>query len=331
MAETRIADVIVPEVFTPYVINRTAELSNFFSSGIVEADGRVEIGMRSGGETVNMPFWSDLSGEEEALSDQKALTVNPLTAGQDVAVVQALGKAWGANDLAYALSGDDPMKAIGDLVAGFWARVFDARLISTLKGAMLATKPTAGSGMAGNVHNISALSAAKAVIDKNTFADAAFKLGDSYAALTGVAVHSATYASLFKQDLISTERGSNGELFQAYQGKRVIVNDNLPKTSAGVYTSYLFGAGAFGYAEGTPKMPVETDRNSLSGYDVLINRRHIALHLRGVKWVGTANISTGDGSSGHPTRAELATAANYSRVYDNKQIRCVAFVHKLSS
>lgn len=330
MAEARIADVIVPDIFTPYVINRTAELSNFFASGIVVPDGRVEVGMRAGGETVNMPFWNDLDGEEEALSDQKALTVNNITADQDVAVVQALGKAWGVNDLAYALSGDDPMRAVGDLVAGFWGRVIDARLISTLKGAMAATKPTAGSGMTGNVHNISALSAAKSVIDKNTFADAAFKLGDSYANLTGVAVHSSTYASLFKQDLISTERGSDGALFQAYQGKRVIVNDNLPKTSAGVYTSYLFGAGAFGYAEGTPKMPVETDRNSLSGYDVLINRRHLALHLRGVKWVGTANISTGDGSSGHPTRAELATAANYSRVYDNKQIRCVAFIHKLS-
>ena len=43
-------------------------------------------------------------------------------------------------------------------------------------------------------------------------------------------------------------------------------------------------------------MPVETDRNSLSGYDVLINRRHFVQHLRGVKYSGSATISTGDGS-----------------------------------
>lgn len=330
MAETRISDVIKPEIFTPYVQLKTAELSAFFSSGIVQEDSRIALGMRVGGETVNMPYWNDLSGEEEALSDQKSLTVNAITAGQDIAVVQALGKAWGANDLAHTLSGDDPMRAIGDSVAGFWARALDARLISTLKGAMSATKPTAGGGMTGNVHNISALSAAKAIIDKNTFADAAFKLGDAYASLSGIAVHSATYAKLVKDDLISTVRGADGVPFDTYQGKRVIVSDNLPRTSAGVYTSYLFGAGAFAYAEGTPKMPVEFDRNSLAGYDVMINRRHIALHLRGVKWIGSANISTGDNSSGHPTRAELATAANYQRVYENKQIRCVAFIHKIA-
>lgn len=325
MAETRISNVIVPEIFVPYVQNKTAELSNFFTSGIVQADPRVELGLRQGGELVNMPYWNDLGGEEEALSDQKALTLNPITAGQDVAVVQALGKAWGANDLAYALSGDDPMKAIGDLVAGFWARVLDARLIATLKGAMGAAT------MTGNVHDISALTGTKSVIDKSNFADAAFKLGDAFGNLTGVAVHSATYAKLVKDDLISTERGSDGVPFQAYQGKRVIVNDNLPVvTTTGVYTSYLFGEGAFGYAEGTPRMPVETDRNSLSGYDVLVNRRTIALHLRGVKWTGAAVISTGDGSSGHPTRAELATTTNYTRVYDNKQIRCVAFKHKVA-
>ena len=36
MAATVLADVIVPEVFTPYMIERTTELSAFFQSGIVQ-------------------------------------------------------------------------------------------------------------------------------------------------------------------------------------------------------------------------------------------------------------------------------------------------------
>jgi hypothetical protein len=36
--------------------------------------------------------------------------------------------------LAKALSGDDPMAAIGDLVAAYWARRFQAILIKTLDG-----------------------------------------------------------------------------------------------------------------------------------------------------------------------------------------------------
>ena len=35
MPITKIADVIVPELFNRYVINRTMELSAFFQSGIV--------------------------------------------------------------------------------------------------------------------------------------------------------------------------------------------------------------------------------------------------------------------------------------------------------
>ncbi len=35
MPITKISDVIVPELFNPYVVNRTMELSAFFQSGIV--------------------------------------------------------------------------------------------------------------------------------------------------------------------------------------------------------------------------------------------------------------------------------------------------------
>lgn len=326
MAETRISNVIVPEVFVPYVQNRTAELNAFVQSGVVEVDPRIQVGLRAGGESVNMPFWNDLGSTEEVLSDQKSLTVNAITAGQDVAVLQALGKAWGANDLAYALSGDDPMKAVGDMVAGFWARVQQARLLSSLKGAFAASGGS--TDMTGNIHDISGLSAAKSVINASTFADASFKLGDAYTSLTAVAMHSAVMAALVKLDLIATARGSDGSYFQTYQGKRVIVDDSLTPTST-VYPTYLFGAGAVAYAEGEVRMPVETDRNSLSGYDVLINRRHFVQHLRGVKYSGSATISTGDGTSGHPTRNDLETGASYTRVYDNKQIRCVLFKHKI--
>ena len=323
MADTKISDVIVPEVFAPYIINRSMELSALWQSGIIAADARVQIGARAGGETINMPYWNDLTGDEEELSDAKSLSVNPITAAQDVAVLQAVGKAWGANDLAGTLAGDDPMKAIADLVAGFWARVMQKRALKTLEGVFSAAS------MSGNLHDISALVGALAVIDKNTFADAMFKLGDASGGLTGVAMHSATYQKLYKDDLLDTAKGAEGTAFATYQGKRIVVDDGLP-VSSGVYTTYLFGAGAFGYAEGAPKTPVETDRDSLAGEDVLINRRHFVVHPRGVKWVGTAVISTGDASSGHPTRAELATGTNWTRVYDNKQIRVVAFKHKLA-
>jgi len=41
-----------------------------------------------------MPFWEDLSGDDEVLSDTEALTVGKITAAQDVAALLARGRAW---------------------------------------------------------------------------------------------------------------------------------------------------------------------------------------------------------------------------------------------
>lgn len=146
MAETKIADVIVPELFTQYVLNKTAKKSALWQSGIVgELDVEVAFGTQ-GGSTVNIPFWNDLDGESEVLSDATPLTVNNIAAGQDIAILHARGKAWGANDLAKALSGDDPLGAVGDLVADYWAREFQGFTVNTLKGVFGSTS------MASNTH-----------------------------------------------------------------------------------------------------------------------------------------------------------------------------------
>lgn len=119
---TKIADVIVPEVFNPYVIERTAELSALVKCGIIVKDKELDALALAGGRLINMPYWKDLNGDDEVLDDNGALTPGKITAGQDVAALLMRGKAWSVNDLATALSGDDPMKAIGDLVAEYWAR-----------------------------------------------------------------------------------------------------------------------------------------------------------------------------------------------------------------
>ena len=102
----------------------------------------------------------------------------------------------------------------------------------------------------------------------------------------------------------------------------------MPVTD-GVYDTFLFGAGAFGYAEGSPKVPAEVDRDSLSGVDVLISVA-ISCCIHAASNGPVSAISAGDATSGHPTRAELATGTNWTRVYDPKQIRIVCFKHKIA-
>ncbi|MDY4280857.1 MAG: major capsid protein [[Pasteurella] mairii] len=313
---TRISDVIVPEIFAPYVINRTVEKSALWQSGIISTLDNAALLAQRGGALINLPFWQDLSGDSEVLSDTTPLTVNKISAASDVAILHARGKAWGANDLAKALSGDDPMAAIAELAADYWSREMQKILLSTLKGVF------GSSSMKGNLHDISSGERSAAVISGDKFIDASFKLGDEVNQLTAVAMHSATAAVLAKQGLIETIRDADGViLYQTYMDKRIIVDDGMP-VEGGVYTSYLFGAGALGYSEVQAPVPVETDRDSLQGDDILINRRHFVLHPRGVKWKGEAGIA--------PANTGLATESNWLRVYDPKQIRIVAFKHKLA-
>lgn len=316
MADTKISDVIVPELFTQYVINKTAEKSALWASGVVgELDVDIAFGTK-GGTTANLPFWKDLNGDSEVLSDSKSLSVNEIKAEQDLAILHARGKAWGVNDLAKALSGDDPMGAIADLAADYWSREMQKMTLGTLKGVFSA------SSMSGNMLDISAEADAGAVIAGSSFVDAAYKLGDSVDKLTAVAMHSATMSKLVKDGLIETIRDADGVIvYRTFMDKRIILDDEMPHTG-GIYTTYLFGAGAIGFQDVGAPVGVETDRDSLAGTDILINRRHFVLHPRGVKWAGSAGIA--------PANDGLSTGTNWTRVYEPKQIRLVAFRHKLA-
>lgn len=319
MTVTRITNVVVPEVFNPYTIEKTAELSALVQSGIVETSPELNKLAASGGKLINMPFWQDLTGDDEVLSDTSPLTAGNITAAQDVAVLLMRGRAWGANDLAKALAGDDPMRAVGDLVAAYWARRQQAILLKILEGIFGAAS------MAGNALDISGETGDAANITASTFIDAQALLGDAHEKLTAVMMHSATVASLAKLDLIDYIPDSQGKTtIKTFLGKRIVEDDDCPVSST-TYTTYLFGPGAVGYGEGGAPVPTETDRDSLQGDDILINRRHFILHPRGVKFTSSSVA----GSS--PTNAELATAANWLRVYEAKNVRIVQFKHKLHS
>lgn len=316
MAITRIADIIVPQIFNSYTLEKSVELDTFVQSGIIENDAQLNSLASAGGKLINMPGFKDLTGADEVLSDSAALTPGNITTQQDVAVLFMRGRAWGTNDLAKSLSGADPMATIGNLVAAYWVRRRQALLISELKGIFASGTLTA------NQLDVSALAGTAATITGNTFIDALTKLGDASGKIGAIAIHSSVYAKLKKDNLITTIKPSENTEIDFYQGKRVIQDDSMP-AAAGVYTSYLFGQGAFGLGNGSPNIPTEIDRDSLAGEDYLINRSHFLLHPRGIQFTSSSVA----GSS--PTNAEVEIGANWSKVWDSKNIKIVEFKHKI--
>ena len=317
---TRVADVIVPEVFMRYVIQRTAELSRIRNSGILGDVPGLEV--PRGGNTVKMPYWSDLGGNSEVWSSGGETSPSKIAAEQDVAAVLTRIKSWGAEDLADLFAGDDPMMAIANLVSGFWARDDQATLLSILKGVF------ASSSMTDNILNVQ-----NKVVTNDLMVDAMTLLGDASEGLTGIITHSAVRADLFKKRLITVKPGEatshDAPEFANFLGRTVIADDGAPVETVEiggvnkkVYTTYFFGQGAIGYAEGTPKNPVEIERRGTASLDILINRRVFIMHPRGVKWGGASAGAT-------PSNTELATGTNWQRVYEPKAIRIVALRHQI--
>ena len=363
---TKISDVIVPEIFTSYVIEKTAEKSRILTSGIAMANPKLNELVTAGGLTMNMPYWKDLTGDDEVLSDSVALTPGKIDADKDIAALLMRGRAWGANELAGALAGDDPMAAIGDRVSDYWARQEQKTLVSVLTGVFAAAT------MSNHVSDITSETGDAAKMSANAVLDAKQLLGDSADQLQAIMMHSAVYTKLQKDNVIQyvSQIGPDKSAIQVptYLGYNVVVDDGMPikqtykKTTdvaivsgkkyytydstddvyelvknpdvsdisdyyeedAKIYTTYLFARGSIGRGEGTPVSltPTETDRDSLAGEDILVNRRAFVLHPMGIKWVGNPVGVT-------PSNAELATGTNWVRVYEDKNIGLVALKHKI--
>ncbi len=335
MPITKIADVIVPELFNPYVINRTMELSALFQCGIVTNNAEFDRLASEAARTHNMPFFEDLNGESEPTLESVKMTPAKIGSNKDVSTTIYRQKMWGSTNLAAALAGADPMKAIGDLAAAFWARDMQKELIAILTG-IFGTVPASGEGGTAETrmadHILDLTQAAKEEekrISAAAVLDACQLLGDAQSQLTGLVMHSATKTYLKKKELIETQRDSNNVEFDTYQGRRVTVDDGCPVDKDGVYTTWLFGNGAVALGNGSPvgHVATETDRDKQTGggVDYLINRKAFILHPRGIAYTGAvrANVET-------PIRPELAMAVNWKPVYESKQLRIVAIRHKIA-
>lgn len=319
---TTLQDIINPTaLFENYVVNRTSELSAIFQSGIITRDSKFDQLASEAAQVHNMPFFTDLNGDSEDIVEGTSLTEAKIGSKMDTSTTIRRAKMWGATDLSAQLAGTDPMSAIGDLVAGFWARDHQKELLNILDGVFAATS------MSDHVLDISGKTGKAAAFSGEAFIDAMQLMGDARNSLTAVVMHSATKSYLDKLNLIQTIRQSDATSFDYYMGRRVIVDDSCP-AAAGNYTTYLFGEGAIAYGVGSPVglVPVEVDRDKRkgSGVNYLISRKAFIMHPRGVAWKNKTRAHAESVS-----RAELKDAGNWERVYEPKQIRIVKFVHKL--
>lgn len=318
--KTKLADLIVPEIYEQYMLENSPKLSRLITSGIARTSEEMMTLANGAGVTINVPFLKPIGGASQIIDDTNALTTNKMTARKQVGVRLVRGNAWEFTDIATILSGADPIGALYQQLAKYWADEEQTIMIQILKG-LFGTggclESTHKLDISENQGNLSLISAEQTLKAKQLLGDNAFKIKT-------VAMHSAVYTYLQQQNLIEFIPDSRGEIaFTRYLGYNVIVDDDMPN-GLGTYMTAFFGDGAFSYGSGTPNglRPIEADRDILGSSEVVVSRRSFVIHPNGCSWKGTISNTT-------PSNAELSKTASWEKVFEDKNIPMVALTHRI--
>ena len=360
---TTIADVIVPEIFTPYTQQLTMEKTAIIQSGVAARDDFLDNLLAGGGLTFTVPSWQDIGDPAENVSSDDAntdSTPNTTQTSGEVAVRLSRNSSWSTMRLATALAGADPMQSIASRVSDYWVRRLQRAFVAVANGVFTTNElsdPTLGrSGRTGlsaaygaqadltNSIAASAYSAGVTDFQAESFIDTATLLGDAAEDVTAVFMHSIVYSKAQKNNLIDFIPDAEGHInIPVFLGRRVIVDDGMPNPAgdtannantgggSGLYHTWVVGPASFRLGVGTPVVPTEVfrypSRGNGAGSDVLFNRVEWAIHPVGHAWVGSSPVYEGG-----PTNGQLSASGSFVRVFpERKQIKLARLITREST
>ena len=317
---TLIADLIVHDEFKDYVNEATINGNAMIQSGAMIADSDLN---GNKGYTLPMPFFQEPTTDEEVLTDATTATVDKITAAEQVAVMLHRVKAFEVKDMAKIVSGSDPMGAIAQYMASYYAGQDSKILLNTFDGLFDATGALAGT----HVNDVSVAIGTAIIISPSNVIETQALIGESMLDLSLLIVHPVVFGQMRIQGLVTYETGGAGTAFENMQipyygnarvqvDSRVGVDTTTP--SYFKYDCYLLAQGAIATSS-DQMMNAEMDRNILTKSSVISTDRHLATHVLGTAWAG-ANINGG------ASNAELATVGSWSKVWNNNNIKVAKLV-----
>jgi len=309
---TRLSDIFVADYYQTIVPVNSPEKTAVYDSGIITPVPALDDIAKNGQGTSTISYWQDLDADEDPNittddPDQIGL-VGKATQGNMRARTLYLNKAYGVSDLTSELSNSDPMTHIRNRFGTYWTRRWQRYVLGASRGII-----------AENIANDDG----DMVITESgslaeSFQDAAFTAGDAAEQFSAIGVHSTIMNRMVKNDLIEYLKDSTGRItIPTYLGKPIFMDDSL-KYVDGSFMSLFFGSGAFGYGVGTPHTPVELQRKpdggNGGGAEILWERKTYIIQPAGFSWIGE------DDPNLTPTAAQMATASNWERVFERKQV-----------
>jgi len=314
------------DVFTSYLNEQSVVNTAFSTSNVVIENDLLRERADGPSNVTSIPSWSPLDSSSEPnisnddLSD--LATAGKITSKKQVGITSYLNAGFSSGDLTAEINGADPMQAIAARVNDYWSEVFQKRLVAALNGILADNDLNDSDDMIYSIATDSAdaIDAAER-ISPEAVIEAMGTMGDRINDVGVIAVHSTVYKTMLKSNVIEFVRPSDNAVRQpTYLGLGVIIDDGLPVTSGSnrdTYVSVLFGPGAIGFGEGSPKIPNEIQRvpdgGNGAGGEALWSRKTWLIHPAGFSF-------TGSPSGQSPTLAELAAAASWDRIYSRKNV-----------
>lgn len=326
MATTKITDIIQPEVLGSMVPALLTEHMDLMRLGFATGDYK-NINITEGGSFINVPFYGEITGDDEVMTDDTSSVPGKLSTLKDIGVVCHRIKSWGSRDLAKILSGSDPMKEASRQLAAYWGYRGQRALINVLNGNFAATGPLGTGATYPHITDVAVTSSTPVTLTATQAITTLQLMGQYFKDIDGWVMHSKVFLDCEAEKLITYSETKNPDDLTSmwrqpsFLGKPVVISDDVPvdTTTSGFYKYTTYGLGKGSLYFGTQKkMNPETDRDILAKEDVLSCDFHFVPHLKLCKWAVTTE---------NPTNAALATATNWSLIAENHQfVKAIAII-----
>nr|WP_295301086.1 hypothetical protein [uncultured Blautia sp.] len=319
-----------PEVFSGYMAEQPTWNDAIINSGILVQDSTIMDLIGEKGNVATLPFYVPIDeAESQALNNDGETDNTPVEISgkkQTAMLIQRM-KAWKAQDFTKELTGADPMTHVANSVAGFY-RQTRVRDLMAIVDAVLSLK-----GMENHITDLSEQTGTGAVTDTNKVDETTLifaqqkALGDSSEKMGLLFLHSYMYAKYKALGLVDynkytvTNALAGDVNLPSIGGFIPVVSDRFTADTSKqnvVYKTYMIGAGSILTC---PKNNYEDpyyadyDPETKAGIRKLYTKQGYVLHPNGF------SIAQDKVAKESPTNAELGNKANWSLVYNQKNIR----------
>ena len=319
------------EVFTDMMQEADYFSNPIMASGIVQQDASIMDKIGSEGNVATIPMYKPLNVHDENMGalNNDGLTDNipvEIKGDKQTCMLIQRMKAFKAKDFTKELTGANPLDNIKGKIQNYYTQVWENELMNIAKAVL---------GLDALSAHILDLSKTEGTIGaENLIADTTLidaeqmALGDMAGGLGLMVLHSKIFAQYKKLKLVEYDKFTVGDAIKKevilphIGGKIPLVTDyyTVDNTVAGfpVYSTYLFGEGAFRAADKKnyeKQYTTNYDPEKAAGTDMFYTKQGKVLHPNGLS-LAVDNIAKES-----PTFAELGATDNWSLKFNHKNVR----------